>query len=126
MGEREFTKLKYEDYDIEVHAGLTYGEVNSKDRTYPVTEARDGVWLGFDCAHCDDMPDFDAWEALYEEDDDRTSFDMMRQVDEHIWGKPEVIDNRHVWTVDEVAEECNSMSRQIYIMTEGHLEKQND
>jgi len=125
MGGKEFTIMKYNEmYDIEVHGGLTYGEVNSDDKTYPATETRDGVWLGFDCAHCDDKPDFDAWEALYEEDDDKTALDMLRDVEDKVWTKTDTGDHRHMWTKQDVAEECNSMSRQIYIMTKGKLDEQ--
>ena len=126
MGEREYTKLKYEDYDIEVHAGITYGTEAEPGNDYPVAEERTGVWLGFDCAHCDDKPDFEAWGFMFEENDDTTAFDMLKEVDGKLWGKLGAGDDRHIWTTEEVIAECESMSRQIYIMTEGHLEKQND
>ena len=124
FGKREMKKLKYEEYDLEVHAGITYGEESKPESKYPATEERAGVWLGFDCAHCDDKPDFDAWEALYEEDDDKTAFDMMKDIEGRVWTKTDIDDHRHVWTSQEVVDECNSMSRQIYIMTKGKLDEQ--
>ena len=36
--------LDYDEIDVDVHGGLTYS-----------SEEKDGYWLGFDCAHYDDV-----------------------------------------------------------------------
>jgi len=124
FGGKERKYLEYNDYDIEAPGGLTYGSEAMFDDTYPAEEDKPGIWFGFDCAHCDDKPDFDAWEAMHEEDDDKTAFDMMKKIDVDIWNKPGSIDNRHIWTIEEVANECESMSRQFYIMEKGKLNEE--
>ncbi len=46
--------MSYDDIDVDVHGGLTYGP------------DKDG-WIGFDCAHCDDTPQIWTKEATEEE-----------------------------------------------------------
>lgn len=43
--------------DINVHGGITF--VKWEHATYPL-ESKYG-WIGFDCAHGDDKPDFESW-----------------------------------------------------------------
>src|SRR6516164_5088182 len=40
---------KYDDVDVDVHGGLTFGEIEPCAH-----EDGQGFWFGFDCAHCDD------------------------------------------------------------------------
>lgn len=53
----KFHKKKYDDVDVDVHGGLTYsdkcqGHVCHVPRP---GESEDAWWLGFDCAHFDDV-----------------------------------------------------------------------
>jgi len=124
FGGKERKYLEYNEYDIEAPGGLTYGSEAMLDDTYPSEEDKPGVWFGFDCAHCDDKPDFDAWEAMFEKSDDKSSFKAMKKIHE----KSDLCytGRDHIWTTEEVVVECESMSRQFYIMTNGKLENQND
>jgi len=51
--------------DVRIHGGLTFsGYVTSKDldrRAWPC----EGYWVGFDCAHCFDLPDFDEMDGKH-------------------------------------------------------------
>jgi|ERR1043166_533244 hypothetical protein len=44
----------YDDVGAEVHGGLTFAQAGSSCPTHGPEEE---WWLGFDCAHCDDLPD---------------------------------------------------------------------
>lgn len=40
----------YDDIDVEVHGGLTYG-----NDSFPDSNIKDGYWYGFDCGHAGDL-----------------------------------------------------------------------
>ncbi len=113
--------MEYNVYDLEVNGGITFGEESEPEHDYPVQTDIKGTWLGWDYAHCDDAPDFEKWETLIETDEDRTVFDIHKNMDNEI---PSC--GGHVWTQDEVKAECDSVSRQLYIMTKGKLDEQDD
>lgn len=53
ISDKDCYELSY----IDVHGGITF--VKWEHATYPL-ESKYG-WIGFDCAHCDDRPDFESW-----------------------------------------------------------------
>ena len=125
MSDKEFTIMKYNEmYDIEVHGGLTYGEAVAPGMVYPGVESRAGTWIGFDAAHCDDRTDFDAWKALAQTDEDNHLVDTIFDIEKQVWGNGSVEDHREVRTKEFMIKECEDMSRQVYIMTNGKLENQ--
>lgn len=46
----------YLDIDVDVHGGLSYGEICNK---YPVKTGQEYYWLGFDCIHMHDGRDME-------------------------------------------------------------------
>ena len=124
VGKRTISILNYNDYDIEVHGGITYGEVVSPGQVYPGVESRAGTWIGFDAAHCDDRTDFDAWKALAQTDKDNHLVDTIFDIEKQVWGNGSTEDHREVRTKEFMIKECEDMSRQVYIMTKGQLENQ--
>ena len=49
----------YNDIDIDVHGGLTFGDnLNNVSKAYEI-QLDDGFWLGFDCAHYNDIRPYD-------------------------------------------------------------------
>ena len=119
FAEKERDVMNYEVYDLEVNGGVTYGENAVAENDYPAQTDDKGTWLGWDYAHCDDTPDFDKWETLIETDEDRATFDVYKSMDHSSMGYP-----CHMWTQDEVKAECDSASRQLYIMTKGKLDEE--
>ncbi len=113
--------MEYNVYDLEVNGGITFGEESKPEHHYPAQTDIKGTWLGWDYAHCYDAPDFDKWETLIETEADRTTFDIYKDMDNEM---PSA--QRHTWTQDEVKAECDSASRQLYIMTKGKLDEQDD
>jgi hypothetical protein len=71
---------------LDVHGGLTYNTSDANDNKYPVESNL--WWYGFDCHHCDDA-----------------------NIEPH----PTYSFNRggHVWSLEEVASECENLARQI-------------
>lgn len=57
-----FYGKNYEDIPIECHWGLTYGRPYLTEH-----EDKDTWWIGFDCAHCDDKPDFETALELFKD-----------------------------------------------------------
>lgn len=51
---------------IECHGGLTYSEGNHP--AWPSSEKNPKWWIGFDCAHCTDIPDVEATQKAYGND----------------------------------------------------------
>lgn len=51
----------YDDIDVEVHGGLTFCSNVDDTERWPKT----GFWIGFDCAHYLDAPDFDEMSREY-------------------------------------------------------------
>lgn len=71
---------------LDCHGGLTYNTIDINDNEYPVKSNL--WWYGFDCHHIDDG-----------------------DIEQH----PTYTFNRdgHVWTLEEVASECENLARQI-------------
>ena len=107
--EREVMRYN-EDYDIEVHCGITYGETGPTKK-FPANEPREGTWLGFDTAHYDDAVDYDAWEELLENDADKKIFNTLKEM--------EFMSDGTVRSHDFMVQECENMSKQISLMTKG-------
>ena len=51
--------------EFSVHGGITFDEIGS----YPVKYGKDTRWIGFDCAHCDDLQDLDSFNKYIENGD---------------------------------------------------------
>ena len=49
-----FFDKHYDEMDVTVHGGLTFGGFCEKDSLWG-----EGFWIGFDCGHCYDLPDPD-------------------------------------------------------------------
>ena len=127
ISEKKINIMRYNEmYDIEVHGDLTYGKESEDDQTFPGKENRPGTWIGFDTAHYNDKPDFNTWETLLETDDDKFLFNTLKDMEDNIWGSTKNINVRKLRTFEFVKKECEDMSRQLYIMTKGQLENQND
>ena len=77
----------YNDVDVSVHGGLTFGELEPCAH-----EDGQGFWFGFDCAHCDDAA-FDPKGA-------------MNKYNIHAL-------NLHYWTTEEVVRETNTLAEQL-------------
>ena len=86
---------------IACHGGITYAGFNHG--AYPVPDTdENGYWIGFDCAHCGDGRDPKDVEKYLTARDGRV--------------RKETIDflcHGHVWTVDEVTAECESIATQL-------------
>jgi len=76
----------YNDIPAEVHGGLTFAEMDLPcDKPGP----DDAYWIGFDCAHCDDLPDPNL--------PSRLAFSLFGGIGDHIWTQSEVEDEcRHL------------------------------
>lgn len=88
---------------IGCHGGITYAEFNNND--YPIAETEKGhYWIGFDCGHFGDGRDSEAVETYFKH---------------AAKGRPypqDIIDSfkrGHVWTVNEVIDECESIATQL-------------
>lgn len=53
------------DIDAEVHGGLTFGEHIDETHVNAARWPAHGYWIGFDCAHYFDAPDFDEMSPEY-------------------------------------------------------------
>lgn len=88
---------------ISCHGGLTYAEFNTND--YPVAETvKGGYWIGFDCGHFMDGRNSETVEAYFKK---ASGGKRIPQ---------DIIDSfkrGHVWTVDEVTAECESIATQL-------------
>lgn len=87
--------VDYNEVDIDVHGGLTYGEymdadleVNENGGMYEVTgrypkdlEGGNFYWLGFDCAHYNDAKDFDLIRELCDKDSADFIINLEQQFD---------------------------------------------
>lgn len=88
---------------IRCHGGLTYAEFNTND--YPVAEAEKGhYWIGFDCGHFGDGRESEAVEKYFR------SESGGKRVSQ---GIIDSFKQGHVWTVDEVTAECESIATQL-------------
>lgn len=86
---------------IRCHGGITFAGYNTDN--YPVAEAEKGhYWIGFDCAHFGDGRDPDAVRKYL------TGADGVAR-DESV----KLLSQGHIWTVDEVTAECESIATQL-------------
>jgi hypothetical protein len=66
----------YDEIDISIHGGLTYGEYS--ENGYPVETEEQVYWIGFDCAHCGDAKDLDLIKSFGE---DRKEIKSMLEIE---------------------------------------------
>lgn len=86
---------------IRCHGGITYAEFNDND--YPIAQAEKGrYWIGFDCGHFGDGRDPDAVRKYLVGVDGKAQEESVR-----------LLSQGHVWTVDEVTAECESIATQL-------------
>lgn len=87
--------------EINCHGGITFAGYNTNN--YPVAEAENGhYWIGFDCGHLGDGRDPDAVRKYLTGADGAAREETVRMLSEG-----------HVWTVDEVTAECESIATQL-------------
>ena len=94
---RLITSNKALDSIFEVHGGLTYSSSTANDK-YPISKP-DTWWFGFDCAHCEDVPDKISWLNHFTEKE--------RQSKECFWGFGTIR------SLEYVAAECISLADQL-------------
>ena len=107
IGHTSLRNVDYDNIDVWCHGGLTYGssrlnghEAKSKD-----------WWIGWDYAHFMDGHDYDAVFEKFADDED-----VIKQaafMKEHYF---KVDENCHIYTVDEVVEECKKVVEQIILL----------
>lgn len=94
-GHRHYSK-NYDDLDVEVHGGLTYG---GNKKNYPAVS--EGLsWFGFDCAHLGDARDPSLMKGEYKECYDKGYLHMEFEGDT-------------IKTLDYCIGECESLARQL-------------
>ncbi len=97
-------------YFFNVHGGITY-EDGGKDSHHPVDS--DLWWLGFDCGHAGDCPDYELLEKTWGDNE------MVRHRLEDKW----LYDGYEVRTLEYVQQECRNLVDQIYNLEEINKEK---
>lgn len=92
--------------EVSVHGGLTYsGRLDFVDEPH--------TWaFGFDCAHLGDMPDIAHGRKLF--DDEDKARELKRLFNEFAFD--ELGFGSHVWTLDEVAAETATLSKQLTLI----------
>lgn len=89
---------------IQCHGGLTYADFNSNpEHPYPVAQTEvNAYWIGFDCGHYGDGRDPELVRR-YLADADGSVREQTVQL----------LSQGHIWTVAEVAAECESIATQL-------------
>ena len=113
----------YKGYDV--HGGFAYqSAVNLvKDDDYPVKETRHGIWLGFDCGHITDKPDYDYWRSIAENENDINIIEKMFE-SERVIQKMNKNKKLKVWTTEDVVKELESLSKQFSEANKDEQKKQ--
>lgn len=92
------TEAQIEVNDINIHGGLTYA--GDFDNT-------DSWWFGFDAAHCDDYPDFQAADILYQYDTETTDLLNRRK------GYTTKFDSTSVKSFKFMKQQCELLANQL-------------
>jgi len=99
--------VRYMDYPlhrIRVHGGLTYSQ---SEPDYPIPTKPQLWWLGFDCAHIGDGRDLSLMTEVCRA--------FWRTFQEQIVGTSH--SGNHVWSAEEVMEECVKLAKQLSHMS---------
>lgn len=90
----------YSDIDVDIHGGLTYGQLEN-----------DGFWIGFDCAHSFDVvPSLIALRNLYKKD---SIEEFKDSIEEFSVKQSSVIFPKSYRNMDYVIKECKSLADQV-------------
>ena len=92
-----------------VHGGITYCK-GGHDSKHPVES--DLWWLGFDCGHCYDKPDFELLEKLWGDDEK-----VRYRID-----NPLIFDDMELRTKEYVQQECKNLTDQIIDLVEKYYQ----
>lgn len=102
VGNKYHNKSYNEIEDIEIHGGLTYSEPYLVEE--PVKE--DDWWIGFDCAHLNDIKD----PSIMSEEFVGIFIDILNLVD--VMFSPEIKESK-MWTLEMVKAETERLADQI-------------
>ncbi|HWY98119.1 MAG TPA: hypothetical protein VNY36_03440 [Bacteroidia bacterium] len=105
--EHEYSKPKYyyDDLDIECHGGLTFMSAqHSLKELLPVV--CNDVWIGFDCGHCTDLSDTEAYKKYYGEEVAKSKEDFFK-MDEYRF------EHSSMKTFEYVEQECHKIIDQL-------------
>ena len=94
---------------FKVHGGITYA-AGGKDSHHPVDS--DLWWLGFDCGHAGDCPDYELLEKTWGDNE------MVRHRLEDKW----LYDGYEVRTLEYVQQECKNLVDQIIDLVERYYQ----
>ena len=93
--------------NLNVHGGITFSgekEISISGDTLRV--------VGFDCAHFNDCPDKGSMLKYFGKDDER--YKLVTKL-----GR----DKGHIWTLNEVKEECESLAKQVDTLEKSYLKQ---
>lgn len=90
-----------------VHGGITYAD-GGKNSHHPIDS--DLWWLGFDCGHYGDCPDYDMLEELFGDDEN-----VQHRLEER-----SIYEGYEVRTLEYVQQECKNLVDQIIKLVEDH------
>lgn len=95
--------------EINCHGGITLAEFNNHpEHPYPVKQTEtNAYWIGFDCGHYGDGRDPECVRRYLAGADGAARDESVRLLSEG-----------HIWTVAEVAAECESIATQLKEMTQ--------
>ena len=100
---RKLRLIQY--YDIECHGGITY-----RDTTLFGQDDKNTYWIGFDCAHWQDLPDVGKMIEVFG-DTANLEFAKRELSERRVIGK--------IWTKEDVEAECRKIVDQLIEYEEG-------
>lgn len=86
--------------ELEVHGGVTFTKVGND---YPIRTSKELIWIGFDCAHLPDGPDYDAALKLATDKEDIMFLNALREATKGL----------RAWSMVEVIGECCKLADEI-------------
>lgn len=93
--------------DIDVHGGVTFAG-GGQNSDYPIKSNL--WWWGFDCAHWDDLEDFETSKWVFRDSPEiLRSLQCNEGLSKHYWFNM----NKQVRTYDYVATECKKLAEQL-------------
>lgn len=106
---------------IECHGGVTYYERGLHFIDDPVDN--NDYWIGFDCAHFNDLKDLDAFTKCFPSERDDylvTMNSLILNIENPLFGKPlenpwawKIFADARLWTFSDVENECKNIIDQL-------------